>query len=427
LSPNTRKLYWKGFIDIAVEIIDIIQDFTIDSEKAKELINLPVLQQQIKTAIVFHQIPENYAGLLSVDNIYVKVLETGLHAYWKFNRNITIEVSNLIVPEFNHYLKNFRLANYPADIANHFTQIELSAQQIALVYKNGILADILPPSTLATYWKTKIEITFEIIEIKTDFLIPTDKAITLVHIKEKELHSKVEAAVFHIEVPEHDRGLLYVEEQFIEILQPGLHAYWQYNRNIKVVLIDTRLQEMEISGQEILTKDKVSLRINLSAVFVFKDILKMVSSLESPTDYLYKELQFGLRAVVGTHTLDELLENKTIINESVYNYTQGKVTEFGIYLHSVGVKDIILPGEMKIILSKVVEAEKIAQANLIRRREETAATRSLLNTAKVMEDNPTALRLKELETLEKVTEKIGSISVYGGLEGLLKELVKIKP
>jgi regulator of protease activity HflC (stomatin/prohibitin superfamily) len=95
-------------------------------------------------------------------------------------------------------------------------------------------------------------------------------------------------------------------------------------------------------------------------------------------------------------------------------------------VHSVGVKDIILPGEMKVILSKVVEAEKIAQANLIRRREETAATRSLLNTAKVMEDNPTALRLKELETLEKVTEKVGSISVYGGLEGLLKELVKIR-
>ena len=101
------------------------------------------------------------------------------------------------------------------------------------------------------------------------------------------------------------------------------------------------------------------------------------------------------------------------------------MAELGIEVQSVGVKDIILPGDMKTILSKVVEAEKVAQANLIKRREETAATRSLLNTAKVMEDNPTALRLKELEVLEKVTEKIGNISVYGGLEGLLKELVKI--
>ena len=75
---------------------------------------------------------------------------------------------------------------------------------------------------------------------------------------------------------------------------------------------------------------------------------------------------------------------------------------------------------------KLVQAEKSAQANVIRRREETAATRSLLNTAKVMEDSPTALRLKELETLEKVTEKIDKISVFGGLDGVLKDLVKIR-
>jgi len=89
----------------------------------------------------------------------------------------------------------------------------------------------------------------------------------------------------------------------------------------------------------------------------------------------------------------------------------------------VGVKDVILPGEMKTILNQVVEAEKVAQANLIRRREETAATRSLLNTARLMEENPTLLRLKELETLEKVTEKVGSLTVYGGLEGVLTKLV----
>jgi regulator of protease activity HflC (stomatin/prohibitin superfamily) len=92
----------------------------------------------------------------------------------------------------------------------------------------------------------------------------------------------------------------------------------------------------------------------------------------------------------------------------------------------VGVKDVILPGEMKVILNQVVEAEKIAQANLIRRREETAATRSLLNTARLMDDNPTLLRLKELETLEKVTEKIDKLTVFGGLDGVLKDVVRIQ-
>ncbi|HBU9227005.1 slipin family protein, partial [Escherichia coli] len=71
-------------------------------------------------------------------------------------------------------------------------------------------------------------------------------------------------------------------------------------------------------------------------------------------------------------------------------------------------------------------AEKSAQANVIRRREETAATRSLLNTAKVMENNPVALRLKELETLERVAERIDNISVFGGLDQVLHGLVNIK-
>ena len=73
------------------------------------------------------------------------------------------------------------------------------------------------------------------------------------------------------------------------------------------------------------------------------------------------------------------------------------------------------------------QAEKAAQANVIKRREETAATRSLLNTAKLMEENPLLLRLKELETLEKVTERIGSLHVFGGLEGVLNGLVRIGP
>ena len=90
-------------------------------------------------------------------------------------------------------------------------------------------------------------------------------------------------------------------------------------------------------------------------------------------------------------------------------------------------KDVILPGEMKEILNQVVQAEKAAQANVIKRREETAATRSLLNTAKLMEESPTLLRLKELETLEKVTEKIDKLTVFGGLEGVLSNLVKLAP
>ena len=137
-------------------------------------------------------------------------------------------------------------------------------------------------------------------------------------------------------------------------------------------------------------------------------------------------LAIATRAAVGTRTLDELLENKQLIDEVVSAHLVARLAGFGLEVRSVGVRDIVLPGEMKTILAQVVEAEKSAQANVIRRREETAATRSLLNTARVMEENPTALRLKELETLERVAERIDRISVFGGLDQVLNGLVSIK-
>jgi regulator of protease activity HflC (stomatin/prohibitin superfamily) len=87
---------------------------------------------------------------------------------------------------------------------------------------------------------------------------------------------------------------------------------------------------------------------------------------------------------------------------------------------------VILPGEMRDILNKVVTAEKEAEANVIRRREETNATRALLNTAKVMAENPVMLRLKELEALEKVAGKVERLTVHNGTKGLLSDLVSLK-
>ncbi len=186
--------------------------------------------------------------------------------------------------------------------------------------------------------------------------------------------------------------------------------------------MDLRLQTMEVSGQEILTRDKVSLRVNLTALWQVTDAVKARATVSNFVDYVYKELQFALREAVGTRTLDELLGDKGALDREV-GESAAKLEAAGLAVRSVGVKDVILPGEMKTILNQVVEAEKVAQANLIRRREETAATRSLLNTARLMEENPTLLRLKELETLEKVTEKIGNLTVYDGLEGVLKNMV----
>jgi regulator of protease activity HflC (stomatin/prohibitin superfamily) len=88
-------------------------------------------------------------------------------------------------------------------------------------------------------------------------------------------------------------------------------------------------------------------------------------------------------------------------------------TALGVEIANFGIRDIILSGEVRAIMNEVLVADKKAQANAIMRREETAATRSLLNTAKLMEDNSMLWKLKEMEFVERIAEKIQTITLNG--------------
>ena len=229
-----------------------------------------------------------------------------------------------------------------------------------------------------------------------------------------------------VEVPQESAGLLFVDGSMRRRLASGAYAFWNFQKNVSVEVVELRVQAMEVSGQELLTRDKVSLRVNLAASIRVTDPVAVRTRVAKFSEYLYRELQFGLRKAVASKTLDELLGDKASLDGDIFAYVRGRVAELGVEVIGVGVKDVILPGEMKDILNGVVQAEKTAQANTIRRREEANATRSALNTARLIADNPTLMRLKELEALEKITEKIDKLTVFGGLDGLLNQLVSLK-
>ena len=359
---------------------------------------------------------------------FVEILRPGEHLRFDPLRRLAVEKFGLAQPRFEHRLADFLVKAEPDAVAREFHVVELGPAEVGLRYENGVLAEVLAPNTRRLYFKGFLEQAFEHVDIATDFTVQAKLVPQLITLTAAGSKAKLPGAegVYGVQVPQFNVGVLYVDGKIEYLLDAGLRAFYRFGRDLRVEFVDLRLQVLEVAGQEILTKDKVPLRVNLNAGYRVTDVLTAFGKQAKPVDYLYKELQFGLRAAVGTRTLDELLENKGMIDQAVAEHIQRRVQGFGLEVDSVGVKDIILPGEMKAILAKVVEAEKAALANVIRRREETSATRSLLNTARVMEDNPTALRLKELETLEKVTEKIDKISVFGGLEGVLKDLVKIR-
>jgi regulator of protease activity HflC (stomatin/prohibitin superfamily) len=370
-------------------------------------------------------IKKDERGLLFRKGDFVALLHAGERRFFDPFKRLTMETYALAKTAFEHRLAEYLRHAEPALVEREFHDVQLGATEVGLRYENGVLTEVLAPSTRRLYWKGFVDLRVVRVDIAERFALP--HSLTL-HLGTSTGRAKVAGVdqVLAVQVPQHHVAVLFVDGKVDGLLQPGLHAFWKFNRDLRVEQVDLRLQALEVAGQEILTKDKVALRINLNAGVRYLDVLEAFATQAKPLDYLYRELQFGLRAAVGTRTLDELLEDKGSIDRTVAEHIGPRARAAGLEVASVGVKDIILPGEMKTILARVVEAEKAAQANVIRRREETAATRSLLNTAKVMEDNPVALRLKELETLEKVTEKIDKISVYGGLDSVLKDLVKIR-
>ena len=361
-------------------------------------------------------------GLLVKAGDYTDILEGGEHRLsWFGKQEVTIVELNGsdVAAELANYLRRFR----PEWVEAYCLSVDTTGHEVAALYRDGILVEIIPPASRRLFWQDG-SLSVMLIDTR-DVRVPESIMNAVLQprsgaaVKGRDAILAVNVAAWHV-------GVVKIDGVTQPLLSPGLSAYWKVNHLVDADVVDTRLQLMEVSGQEILTKDKVNLRINLGANWQYSDVLQAFSQLTKPLDHLYRELQFALREAVGTRTLDELLEDKQIIDEVVSAQVKTRMAPFGMDVASLGVRDIVLPGDMKTILAKLVEAEKSAQANVIRRREETAATRSLLNTAKVMENNPVALRLKELETLEKVAERIDKISVFGGLDNVLNGLVSIK-
>ncbi|MEX1028291.1 MAG: slipin family protein [Candidatus Paceibacterota bacterium] len=227
-----------------------------------------------------------------------------------------------------------------------------------------------------------------------------------------------------MDLKDDQRGLVWIEGCYIDTLPPGLYAFWKGAADSRVVEIDMRETTIDVSGQEIMTADKVSLRMNALVTYRIADARKAVSSTDDVRQALYRETQLALRAIVGVRDLDVFLSDKDVVAQEIEQAVRRRAGELGLSVVSVGIRDVILPGDMKDLMNKVTEAKKAAEANLISRREETAAMRSQANTAKLLADNPTLMRLRELEVLEKIASA-GHLNIVLGEKGLAERVVNL--
>ena len=355
-------------------------------------------------------ISEEYRAFVYKNGIFKKMLGPGKCFINEFFGETMIKVraeNRLNFPGMNLplLLKN-------ADVANSLAVIDVPDEQLAVRFVDGRITDVLKPGTYA-YWNIFNTNTFQLIDISDPETANSLPARYMAYMPD--------GYCTKIDINEGETGLLFYNGVFQRTLPSGQYFYWTGSVKVAVQTVDTRVQQLDIVGQEILTADKVSLRINFAYAFQITDPVNIVGKLKDYKAQIYVFTQLVLREFAGKYRFDELLRQKDGIGAQVLEKLRERENDFFVTFTDAGVKDIVLPGEIRDIMNTVLVAEKSAQASVITRREEIAATKSLLDTAKLMDENATLFKLKELEYLERICDKVGSISVDGA-GGVLKSL-----
>ena len=335
------------------------------------------------------------------DGLPRRALGPGRHFFW--GRRMTEQRWTTETPVFQA-LPEVR-ALLPGD---WFKEVMLGPRERGVLYRDGKPLWFLRPGT-HRYWTVDPSVRLEVLSV--DAPMPE---LTV------ELSSVLpDDEYVDVTVREHERGLKYVQGSLVGTLGPGRYRFWSNRASrVEVQLVDMRRVQVAIVGQELMTRDKVTLRLSLAVEYAVEDAALATHAVASPKDAVYSLVQLAAREYLSGVTLDQLLEGRDAMTRFLEEHGVPEARKFGVRLERVGVKDVVLPGEMKTLLNRVIEAEKEAAANVILRREETAATRSLANTAHVMAEQPVLLRLKELESLKEIASRIQEVRVVVGADGL---------
>ena len=353
-------------------------------------------------------------GLYFRDGEFQGLLGAGRYWYVDPLGKVDVEVVSQRAPWLVH--EKLDMIVKSGALAERAVVLDLKDRQRALVWIDGRFSHVLPPGLYA-YWTTYREVRVEVIDVQRAGFEHADLPVIV--------QSQAADRVLDSHAVEKDHmGVLFEDGKYVQPLAPGRYAFWKNVAKVTLVPVDMRETMLDVAGQEIMTADKVTLRLNAVITYRVADARIAVTATDDVRQALYREAQLALRAVVGVRDLDQFLADKDAVAREMEESIRRRLTPLGLEIVSAGVRDVILPGDMKDLMNKVTEAKKAAEANLIVRREETAAMRSQANTAKLLEGNPTLMRLRELEVLEKVAAS-AKLNVVLGDKGLTERVVNV--
>lgn len=233
-------------------------------------------------------------------------------------------------------------------------------------------------------------------------------------------------------VPQTYIGLLYEDGVFKTTLKPGKYRIGKplfFGVNREIQLIDIREQSLTIKGQEILTEDKVAIRVSILVYYKVTDPVAASHNVSSYQERIYEDVQLATRRFLATRTLDAILRDRNEISNAVRDEVKNIASNYGVEILRADIKDLVFPGNLREIMNRVLETERLAEAKIIEAKKEIEATRIRAEAeheqAHALEQNPWLFKLYKLKVLSEMAKQGGKFVL--GLDSFLEdELTKEK-
>ncbi len=223
-------------------------------------------------------------------------------------------------------------------------------------------------------------------------------------------------------LPEYDRAVIFRLGRAIGVKGPGLILLWPViDRMVRVSL---RIITLDVPPQDVITKDNVTLKI--SAVVYFK-IIGPLDAIVQVADYYYAISQLAqttLRSICGEAELDKLLAEREKINSEIQDILDKHTDPWGIKVTIVELKQIDLPQDMQRAMARQAEAERDRRAKIINADGEYQAAQRLSDAAKIIAENPMALQLRYLQTLNEISSTNNTTMVIPVPLDIIREIGK---
>ncbi len=222
---------------------------------------------------------------------------------------------------------------------------------------------------------------------------------------------------------EYERGVIFRLGRVIKEKGPGLIILIPIVD--KMVKVSLRLVAMDVDPQDVITRDNVSVKVNAVIYFRVIDSIKAIIEVENYTYAMSQLAQTTLRSVCGKAELDELLAEREKINSELQEILDTHTDPWGIKVATVELKHIDLPQEMQRAMARQAEAERERRAKVINAEGEFQAANKLAEASKIIEDHPTALQLRYLQTMKEMSTESNTNTIFPIPIELFKPFLKL--